>query len=125
MARDFNEKLSAKQTAFNQAGALTVAMINAGLVADKEEAKATMDEFATSIFASLEPLTGASDAPVRQAPPSDPGDYVFTSGKHDGKTIRQIAESSPDYLDWYAANVKKGDAVEQVQKFLNSARAGV
>lgn len=143
MAGAFNEKLSSKQTAFNNAGALTVAMVGAGLIGSVEEAKAVMKDFADTFYSELSELASA-DAPVRSAAPqrgfqgggyggqqnapqspSDPGDYVFNGGKHAGKSISQVADESADYLDWYADNVNKGEAVEYVKRYLNSTRAGI
>jgi hypothetical protein len=134
---NFNEKLSSRQTSYNNAGAITVALITAGLLDDADEAKACIKEFADAIYADLSSL---AEAPTRQAAPAgmsssfagtqsqspaDAGDYVFGSGKHDGKTISEVADEAPDYLDWYAQNVKRGEAVEKVKDFLNGQRSGV
>lgn len=35
------------------------------------------------------------------------GEWVFGAGKHQGKTLTEVAEESPGYLQWVHENVTK------------------
>lgn len=57
---------------------------------------------------SLAANVGASRAtPISSAPSAgggDFGDVLFKGGKHQGKTISQVNDEAPDYLEWIAGN---------------------
>lgn len=54
-----------------------------------------------------------------QNPPDDPGDYMLASGKHAGKTLRQIWKEDPGYIRWMATSLHApGGWSDQAKEFL-------
>jgi hypothetical protein len=51
-------------------------------------------------------------------------DFVLPFGKHKGKTIWQVAEDDPKWLDWAAGNIKNdvGDKVREAVRHPDVSR---
>jgi superfamily II DNA or RNA helicase len=45
------------------------------------------------------------------------GDWVMRFGKHQGKTLAEIQQASPDYFRWMVANIKDHEFSQQVDLF--------
>lgn len=127
MARG-NDKLYSKQTAYNAASNVVLALGQAGVLTTADEAKEHLESIAKSIYEDLAPLAQES-APTREAKPKageaeygdNPGEAPFGFGKYKGKTIQEVYEENPDYLEWCASNNKWG----LVNKFMDTVKAGV
>lgn len=127
----FDPRTSAKQTGYNVGATIVQALATAGLVEDKESAMATLEEVAGKVFADIETTIG--EAPTRKAEPAyggDPGEFRFTSGKHRGRTIAEVAADSnaSGYVDW-VADKSTGNAMAEAKKqakaYLDNIRAGL
>lgn len=116
----YQNNASLKQTAVNAATNLVVAYLNAGLVGSIEEAEAKLMETQQTIFEELgtaQATTGASSNGTVQ----DPAVAVFNFGKYKGKTIAQVHQDDPQYLEWVVENNKWG----VVKSYFESLKAGV
>lgn len=127
MARG-NDKLYSKQTAYNAASNVVLACGHAGLLGSMGQAQELLEETAKSIYEELAPLAQET-APEREAKPKageaeygdNPGEAPFGFGKFKGKTIQEVYEQNPDYLEWCVDNNKWG----LVNKFMDNVKAGV
>ena len=61
---------------------------------------------------------------VRQLNPNtEPGDFIFPFGKHEGESISVIFEKDPSYLFWASENLK-GNIKDRCKAFLDSIDSG-
>jgi hypothetical protein len=72
-----------------------------------------------------EEKTTVETSPVQtESVPSDVGDTIFPFGKHAGKTIREVAENHPDYIDWMInkANFNNTDMLDKVKLYIEQKK---
>lgn len=98
----------------HDAAAIVAAFVSAGVIDTEDAAFETFVSLRNSILADslqVQGVTavtqGTGATPISSAPSAGGGDYgdvLFKGGKHQGKSIAQVFEEAPDYLEWIAGN---------------------
>jgi hypothetical protein len=105
----FSESTSVKQTGFNVAGDMLMALATAGLLESKEEAKQilaeTADTVATAILsdtngaAKVEPRKYVKSGATKGNATASPADTVFNFGAVKGLTVAEVAGMDEEELN--------------------------
>lgn len=123
------------QASAHDASAMVAALITAGVVADVDSAIETAERIQRAQFdVSMQLATattvvegmdqggprgrrnnggGGNRAPQQSEPATvdaDPGAFLIRQGKHKGKTIAQVHEEAPTWLDWCVEKMRPEDA---------------
>lgn len=71
-----------------------------------------------------EEKTTVETSSVQESALPDVGDTIFPFGKHAGKTIREVAEQHPDYIDWMLnkADFNNTDMLDKVKLYIEQKK---
>lgn len=65
---------------------------------------------------------GNSNTGQSSQEPQNPSDIVLTFGKHSGKSLGQLMQEAPDYVEWLSKNAKGQDVKNAANVLLNQQR---
>ena len=82
---------------------------------------ASRTELISFEFRPTDGLTIISESPIA-LPTFNIGDTVFTFGKHKNKTIKEVVENHPDYINWIMnqPNFNQIDMLEKIKMYINA-----